>query len=220
MSDTCVAFDLDDTLYKEIDFLESGFRYIANRLCVSPSDAQGLLTEMLQYRKNGLDVFKHLNNRFGNKVKISDLLNWYRCHIPDIKLPSNSLKVLQYLKRNDIETGLITDGRSITQRNKIVALGILDYIDERHIIISEEFGSEKPSLRNFQYFENLHPDVKDFFYIADNPAKDFIAPKTLGWKSIGLLDDGRNIHKHMYQHNDVQPDIWVKDITEILTYID
>jgi putative hydrolase of the HAD superfamily len=33
-----------------------------------------------------------------------------------------------------------------------------------------------------------------YYYIGDNPAKDFVAPNRLGWNTVCLLDDGRNIH--------------------------
>ncbi len=32
MSKTCVLFDLDDTLYKEIDFVKSGYTHVDNYL--------------------------------------------------------------------------------------------------------------------------------------------------------------------------------------------
>lgn len=35
MNDACIVFDLDDTLYKEIDFLKSGYKHIAGNICRS-----------------------------------------------------------------------------------------------------------------------------------------------------------------------------------------
>jgi putative hydrolase of the HAD superfamily len=35
---------------------------------------------------------------------------------------------------------------------------------------------------------------RTYYYIGDNPAKDFVAPNHLGWTTICLLDDGQNIH--------------------------
>ena len=34
-----------------------------------------------------------------------------------------------------------------------------------------------------------------FTYVGDNLKKDFIAPYHLGWMTICLKDDGRNIHR-------------------------
>jgi putative hydrolase of the HAD superfamily len=54
--------------------------------------------------------------------------------------------LLTELKSSGHVLGLLTDGRSRTQRNKIRALGVEKWIDE--IVISEEFGSAKPNERN------------------------------------------------------------------------
>ena len=58
--------------------------------------------------------------------------------------------LLDVLKEKNIPAGLITDGRSVTQRNKLKSLGLLNYFKE--VIISEEFGSEKPGLKELSFF--------------------------------------------------------------------
>ena len=84
----------------------------------------------------------------------------------------------------------MTDGYSVTQRNKIKALDIENIFDL--IVISEEFGFEKPNPKNFEVFDKFNTIEK--YYIGDNTSKDFIAPNTLGWTTICLLDNGKNIH--------------------------
>ena len=121
-------------------------------------------------------------------------MNVYRCHHPDIMLLDSVEDMLNKLKYQDVILGLITDGRSISQRNKIAALGLGRWFDEENIIISEEFGSEKTDERNFRYFMEHYPNCS-FTYVGDNPKKDFVIANSLGWMTICLLDDGRNIHK-------------------------
>jgi len=95
----------------------------------------------------------------------------------------------------NIEFSIITDGRSISQRNKIKSLGISQSV--KNVIISEETGFEKPNLNNFKLLDKTYPN-KNFVYIADNTSKDFLAPNILKWNSICLLDDGHNIHKQNF----------------------
>ena len=118
----------------------------------------------------------------------------YRGHHPNITLDSDTSSMLKYLKSYG-ETGLITDGRSITQRNKIKALGLEDYFDK--ILISEEMGYSKPDFRLFQQFHEYNANT--YFYIANDTSKDFLAPNQLGWKTICLIDSNNiNIKKQEF----------------------
>ena len=86
----------------------------------------------------------------------------------------NRVKCIVPRKRIEIRAGEINKGRAV---------------------ISEDFGSEMPALANFEYFMNRYPECHDFTYVGDNPRKDFISPNALGWLTVCLKDDGRNIHK-------------------------
>lgn len=213
----CVVFDLDDTLYKEIDFLRSAYNYIAGQLCDDGITAALLANKMYQMYCNKQDVFGYLQEVYPTVSK-SQLLDWYRSHIPIISLDDDTFVLLEWLKLNSFKMGIITDGRSITQRNKILALGLNQYIRFKEIIISEEFGTEKPNRSNYQYFSQLFPGYS-FVYIADNPKKDFVTPNQLGWKTIGLIDDGRNIHQQLILSADYQPNIWVNTLSQVVNIL-
>lgn len=194
-----VIFDLDDTLYKEIDFLKSAFKEIveyalegADALHLSSSD---LFDGMLQAYFSNKDAFDYLITTVGVYIDKPTLLSIYRNHVPRISLSKDAFELLAEIKNQGFEIGIITDGRSIQQRNKIKALGLDKIVSEKNIVISEEFGSEKPSILNYEYFVERYPLADEFIYIGDNLKKDFIVPNKLGWKTICLLDDGRNIHK-------------------------
>lgn len=183
-------FDLDDTLYAEIDYLKSAYKEIANYL--KPLIGIDVYDEMLDSYIAGENVFLCLINRYKNvNISLEILLSIYRNHMPAIKLRDDALSFLKGIEEN-IPIGLITDGRSVTQRNKLKALGIENLFCE--IIISEEFGSEKPNPRNYCFYVDKYPGY-EFVFFGDNLNKDFIIPKSLGWRSFCLLDRGVNIHK-------------------------
>lgn len=198
-----VCFDLDDTLYKEIDYLKSAFREIAEYAvarCACSSDIANNLSvssyeNMLKAYHEGHNAFDELNSFLETNTPISDFLHIYRHHKPKILLDRDTTLMLNTLNTENIRIGLITDGRSIQQRSKIEALGLKRWMADDDIIISEEFGSEKPCCSNYTYFMKKYPAVHDFYYVGDNITKDFIAPNQLGWNTICLKDDGRNIHK-------------------------
>lgn len=216
MNKYCVVFDLDDTLYKEIDFLKSGYRYILTKTAIT--DKQVIYNEMLSKYHNGENAFEYIQSLYPN-YSIEQLLKWYRNHIPDISISASTLECLDYLKKAGVILGLITDGRSITQRNKIKALGLYQYVNDKYIVISGEFGTPKPTEANYSYFIKLHPDY-NFIYVGDNPQKDFITPNTLGWLTVGLRNNGHNIHKQSYIAPEYEPKIWIDNLSEIKELID
>ena len=154
---------------------------------------------MLDAYREGLNAFEELNRFLGLEQPLRDNLYIYRHHKPKIALSEDVVKTLDAWKAEDIRLGLITDGRSVQQRNKIKALGLGRWIENEDVVISEEFGSEKPALANYEYFMKRYPECHDFTYVGDNTRKDFIAPHALGWTTVCLLDDGRNVHKQEFE---------------------
>lgn len=192
---TVICFDLDDTLYKEIDYLRSAYREIAFHAAQGDSMlAKKAYWKMLQAYNDGGNAFLRLNELLGAETPVGEYLAMYRTHLPNIHLDREIAEVLDALKAVGCTLGLITDGRSVQQRNKIVALGLDRWIAEDDTIISEEIGSEKPSEANYRCLMKRYPDAERFVYVGDNPTKDFVAPNRLGWETICLLDNGENIH--------------------------
>lgn len=188
-----VVFDLDDTLYKEQDYLKSAYREIAAVVESRYGAPRNICDQMFRWWQKGDNVFQLLIDTYKLELTIDELLTIYRSHIPAIRLDDTIRNLLDRLHQHSV-LGIITDGRSMTQRHKVDALGLSAYIDEHDILISEETGYEKPSDKPFRWFMEHYPS-RTYYYIGDNPAKDFEAPNRLGWTTICLLDDGSNIHR-------------------------
>lgn len=199
-----IVFDLDDLLYQEFDFVRSGFWAIA--LLVSKDQAKSVFKAMMAEYFSGRPALSWLCNEYlkgKSKYTVEMLLNIYRTHIPNIVLSQEAAGLLTQLKKQGNKLGLITDGRAVTQRNKIKALKLSNWISD--ILISEEFGYEKPSPQPFKYFMEKYPGEK-YLYIADNFNKDFVTPNRLGWRTIALADNGLHIHNcHPNLESDFYP---------------
>jgi putative hydrolase of the HAD superfamily len=192
-SNSIFVFDLDDTLYAEIDFLKSAYRHIDG--LIYPYLKKNIYAEMWWHYQKKENVFQWIIDQYKTiipELTMDTLLSEYRGHLPEIKLADGAFDLLQELKARDVPLGIITDGRSNTQRNKLKALNILHYFDD--IIISEEFGSEKPSESNYKFFTDKYPN-SEVYFLGDNTSKDFIVPQKLKWITICVLDKGENIHK-------------------------
>ena len=165
-----ICFDLDDTLCKEIDYLKSAYREIAEYAaehCRGCSDPVSVLAHkaydvMLAAYQEGQNAFDVLNSFLGLDLPIADYLYIYRNHKPKIALCEDVVRTLDALKAEGVRIGLITDGRSVQQRNKIEALGLGRWMEDADIVVSEEFGSEKPALANYEYFMKRYPHCQSF----------------------------------------------------------
>ena len=179
------VFDLDDTLYSEKEFEKSGIEYVCKTLDLSES-----IITILKTKKNWIHYLT--SNYFYEK---DDLLNLYRNHLPKVFLYSDAKSFINKLLKMNIPMSLITDGRSLTQRNKLKSLNLENTF--KKIIISEEINSEKPSLINYELVMDSNHNC-NYIYIGDNPKKDFLTPNLLGWTSVCLKDNGFNIHKQNF----------------------
>jgi len=187
-----VFFDLDDTLYREMDFVVSGLGvvsdYLAERFGL---DREGTLRRMLgilneQGRGRVFDVVLNDNDIF-TEERVRLLLMLYRCHIPRIFPDESAVEVLNSIRSGGIKTGMITDGMASVQRRKIDALGLDACFDV--IVCTWELGKEyqKPSPVSYKVAADLLcVDLEDCAYVGNDTRKDFQGPKALGMSSIQI----------------------------------
>lgn len=202
------VFDLDDTLFPEMDFVRSAYRAVAARwgwhLLPAMLAAQ---TPRAAFDSTGVDA--------------AAVLDLYRGHKPDISLPWRSLYTLASLHNRGCPLAVITDGRSVTQRNKLEALGIGRFVDKEDVFISEEVGASKVSGEAFGRVMSRYPG-RDYVYVGDNPAKDFAPARKLGWDTVCLLDAGDNVHAQEFDAvaPECLPSRRIHSLTDILDIFD
>ena len=206
-----VVFDLDDTLYSEMDYVLSGYRYLSQLIekLYSKSTYQSFLEAL---ERNEADIFTYViaEHKLPESLK-QHLILAYRYHTPDIQLHPSALAILEQLKSKNIPVYLITDGRGVTQRLKVTSLGIETFFES--IFISEEVGVGKPALDSFLAIQTVHPN-QSIVYVADNPKKDFIAPHQLGWESIGIINKDTRVHP--LTNNYLQAaNVWLDEFKEL-----
>lgn len=215
-----IAFDLDDTLYYEVDFVMSGYRAVS-RYVESEygyTEAFNILSKAFNQHVNPFDALADAMRP--TDIDINRLVDIYRNHMPEITLSRTAEATLEYLQGEDAILCLITDGRSSTQRNKIEALGLKRFFADENISISEEIGVEKTDKKPFENLMKRFPEARQFYYIGDNTAKDFFWPNRLKWTTICIEDHGKNIHRQNFNgdrmHN---PQIIIDSIFDVPSII-
>lgn len=221
-----VVFDLDDTLYLERDYVESGFRSVAAALGVEgkpgPEEIFGTLWSgfVAGIRANAFDrLFEHYPT-LAQRGSIDSAVSLYRSHDPRISLCGGIPELLASLKGSGARLGLITDGSVTTQQHKIAALKIGYLFDSK--IITDEWGVEyrKPNPRAFLHtMSELHLGAEQLVYIGDNPRKDFLAPRELGWRSVRVRMDGQLHCAAEPAARDHSADVEVHSIAELTSLV-
>lgn len=214
-SNTVVVFDLDDTLYKEADYHASGLEAVCR--LVETLYGKSVKQEVFRLQQVGEpDVLAGICTVLGAPLSVKETLLWfYRLHEPAIALDTDISTTMHQLEL-DYQLAVLTDGHSISQRLKLKALGL----GHLQTYISEDHQDNKPSTARFRIIMRDMP-AERYVYVGDNPAKDFIAPNQLGWITIGLRDDGRNVHNQTSIHfSSAQlPKIWVDHFSQIINAI-
>ena len=192
-SPACVVFDLDDTLYLERYYVQSGFRHVSSviekRFGLSNFDKAAWKLFVSGARGNIFDRSLTCMGIRPDAQLIAELVRIYRNHQPDISLADDAVSCLELLKPN-CKLALITDGPVESQQNKIHALGLDRWIPIRVATGAWSAQYSKPHPQAFitvQRETNSAPG--QCIYVADNPAKDFVAPRNLGWETVRIRRD-------------------------------
>jgi putative hydrolase of the HAD superfamily len=186
----CVVFDLDDTLYLERDYVWSGFSKLAPwaKATLGISDFHLKAWALFVQGVRG-HIFDHVLVAAGvrpDQGTVRAMVDMYREHVPDIQLTVDAANCLREIRRQ-AHAALISDGPEQSQRNKVKALGIEERFEK--IVLTASLGSEysKPHVKSFLDVQrHFGKGVEEYIYVADNPTKDFVGPRSLGWKTMRI----------------------------------
>lgn len=192
-----IVFDMDDTLYLERDYVRSGFRAV-DLWAEAEIGLQGLAEAadalmMAGRREKLFDGALAMLGRDVDPALIEAMVSVYRGHAPQIALASDAQAILKRNAHHGL--ALVSDGFRVAQHAKVQALGLAGFGMDP-IICTDDWGRDywKPHRRAFEAIEAAHSGrSRHFIYVADNPVKDFLAPRALGWATV-QIDRADAIH--------------------------
>ncbi|MBJ6109872.1 HAD-IA family hydrolase [Hymenobacter sp. BT523] len=186
-----LVFDLDDTLYPELSYVHSGFRAVAeflSPLLHQPAEtlAAGMIAEEAEQGRG--QVFDNVLRRHGRwtKTLVAACLRHYRQHRPQLALYPDAERCLARFAAWPLY--LVTDGHKEVQARKVAALAVARHV--RHAYLTNRYGRHraKPSPHVFELIcrrEGVPPG--QVIYVGDNPRKDFVGIKPLGFRTVRIL---------------------------------
>lgn len=211
----CAVFDIDDTLYLERDYVHSGFeavgRWAAKWLHIDDF-AERCWSSFLAGRRRS--IFDEVLSEFGKQPTtelLSALVEVYRTHTPSIALAADASEALNAISRT-ASISVVSDGPVASQSRKVDALGLRSLAAP--IVLTGVLGAEfrKPHPRAFEHVEQCRP-ASIYLYVADNPLKDFAAPKRLGWVTVRVRRPG-GLH-YAVENPEITPDHEMGDCSQL-----
>lgn len=210
---SCIVFDLDDTLYLERDYVRSGFAAVAARLAIELGAASWFdsLWGLFESGERGKTFDRLLAEKgHGNDpLLVNSLVALYRNHAPAIHILDDAEACMSQL-RGLTPMAVVTDGPIESQVRKADALGV--GLWAAPVIYTAALGADfgKPHPRAFALAQESHrAEPQRCVYVADNPAKDFVGPRRLGWRTVRVRRP-EGLHAKAPSRGDV--DLEVRDL--------
>ena len=199
-----VLFDLDDTLFDHQH--SQRYRLLALQKMV-PSLAQIAIQDLIaeherqltmhydsvldgatSLRANRLERFREIFVRFGvemNPLEIEEAVHCYRrAYVQNRQAVPGAIPLLTFLKSR-LQIGVVTNGLTGIQQEKLRACGIENYID--FLLTSEAAGMKKPNPRIFiQALDMAQANRDDTIFIGDSWTSDIVGAHQAGIQSIWL----------------------------------
>jgi len=188
-----IFFDIDDTLYDT-----SGFAKLARKaalnvmidagLPLKSEEAYVLLREIIdEYGSNYDKHFNILTKRvFGEERPLLialGMITYHNVKFALLRLFPQTTRTLIYLKKQGYDLGVISNGITIKQWEKLIRLDLHHFFD--HVITSEEAGVEKPDKRIFEVaLDKMGSKAEESVMIGNKFSEDIMGALNSGISAI------------------------------------
>lgn len=180
-----IGFDLDNTLYDELQYYENSLPELYDKFFKRNSISFDSLSEVYfsilqkQGKHYGFlfnDILKEFNIFSQNNLE--EILYLFKNISCELTLYDCVAEILNSLKQSHTLV-LMTGGMKEVQMNKIALLDIKKCFN--HVIYSSTLSQNKPHITAFEYMVNcMGTEVFHSCYVGDNPFTDFEGANKLG----------------------------------------
>lgn len=228
-----IFFDVDDTLYSTTEFARNArLAAIQNMirfgLRMQKDDCLRELEEVVkEFSSNYEQHFDKLLLRIpdhyyqGTNPAIliaAAVAGYHETKIRDLSAHEDVVEVLKLIKRySSLRLGIITNGVTIKQAEKVVRLDIYQYLDSGAIFISDQMGMNKPNIKLFlRACRAVAVRPPEAMYVGDHPRLDIDPANRTGMISVHSRRGG----KHIDEVGDSKPDHIIHNFWDLLDIIE
>jgi len=189
-----VLFDIDNVLYNSGHQVEMARRSAVEAMVnaglgMSIEEGFEKLEEIV--KRYGSNFNKHYdmlvgNRKDKNRIIAAGIVAYHNTKRVYLKPYEDTASTVMKLKMLGYRVGVITDGLSVKQWEKLIRLGLEDIFD--CVVVSEDVGVEKPDLKIFlKACEELGVKPKECVYVGDRLDTDMTGSNGVGMVSVRLL---------------------------------
>ena len=186
-----VLFDLDGTLYDRDRLAAELFheQYAAFASELRGIDRERFLREVHEMDDHGYGLkeagYRALVQAWGLDAVLADRLcaHFWDSYDGHCALSSDVSRTLEELRHRRMKLGVVTNGTSMRQRRKIVALGLEGSFDT--ILVSEEEGVRKPEAELFRRaLVRCGVASHEALFVGDHPVADVEGAHNAGLRAV------------------------------------
>jgi putative hydrolase of the HAD superfamily len=222
-----VLFDIDDTLFDSTTLAKMA-RMNAIRAMIecglpikNVQKGYSLLMKIVEkYGSNYDEHFDRLLETLGctrdPKIIAAGIVAYHDTKLGYIKPNPDVIPTLIALRDEGCKLGIVSNGRSVKQWEKLIRLGLHHFFDA--VIISEDAGSEKPHSKIFRVAtEKLGFKPKKTVYVGDDLEIDVLGANKAGLISVRVI---KQKDEETISNKDMQPKFTITKISELLAIIE
>lgn len=196
--DRVVFFDVDDTLLDTSTFAETARKaaielMVDNGLPLNKDEAYGVLKTII--RQKGSNYGKHFNILTEVVLGHEDpmlvalgMITYHNVKIALLRPFAETIDTLIYLKSLGYRLGVISNGITIKQWEKLVRLNVYSFFDE--VITSEEVGAKKPDKLIYDVaLRKMNGDPEKSIMIGNKFKEDALGAVNAGMSAILVNSD-------------------------------
>jgi putative hydrolase of the HAD superfamily len=218
-----VFFDIDDTLYDTSGFAKLARKAALNAMIdaglpLSHDDAYTLLREIIKEKGSNYD--RHLNvltkRVFGEEKPLLialGMITYHNVKFALLRLFPETMSTLIHLKAKGYHLGVISNGLTIKQYEKLVRLGLHHFFDS--VVTSQEANVEKPDIAIFKMaMEKMGCKAENSVMIGNSFNDDILGAINAGMSAVFLTPELKESDKDIIEKDGLKLEI-ISNIGEI-----
>jgi len=202
-----IFFDIDDTLFSTSVFAEhardAAITAMRNAgLNAAHDDALRELSEVIaEFSSNYGNHFDKVLDRLGpeaisghNRAVIvaAGVVAYHDTKWRELRVHEEIPGVLRWLTTTALTRGVISAGITVKQAEKLVRLGVLEFLTPSAVFFTDQVGFSKPNPRLYRrVLRRLDLQPERCMYVGDNPTHDIDPCNQEGWHTVRVRRSGR-----------------------------